>query len=225
MNGLAARSIVGFAQLIIVLGFTIFAAAGTFDYWQGWAFACAFIACAALVTAYLWKFDPKLLARRVKAGPGAERDPIQNVIQGIASVAFIAIIAVPGLDRRFGWTHVPAAVAILGDVLVVLGFAVVFYVFRENSFTAATIGVAADQRVVTTGPYAIVRHPMYAGALVMLFGTPLALGSWWGLFAFVPMTLVIVWWLLEEEQFLAKHLAGYPEYCAMVRFALVPFVW
>jgi protein-S-isoprenylcysteine O-methyltransferase Ste14 len=224
-SGLAAKSILGFAQLIAILGLAIFAVAGTLDYWQGWVFACVFIGCAALVTAYLWKYDPKLLASRVKAGPGAEREPVQNVIQGLASVAFIGIIAVPALDHRFRWSQAPVAVAVLGDVLIVLGFVVIFYVFRENPFTAATIGVTTDQDVVRTGPYAIVRHPMYTGALVMLVGTPLALGSWWGLVMVVPMTLVVAWRLLAEERFLANNLPGYPAYCGMVRSRLLPFIW
>lgn len=225
MNGLAAKCIIGFVQLIVILGAAVFGAAGTLDYWQGWVFACVFTACAALVTAYLWKHDPKLLASRVKAGPGAERDPLQNVIQGLASVAFVGVIAVPSLDHRFMWSQVPVAVAVLGDVLIVLGFVLIFCVFRENPFTAATIEVTADQEVVSTGPYALVRHPMYAGALVMLFGTPLALGSWWGLVTLVPMTLVIVWRLLAEERFLSRNLAGYPKYCAMVRSRLLPGIW
>jgi protein-S-isoprenylcysteine O-methyltransferase Ste14 len=114
---------------------------------------------------------------------------------------------------------------IAGDLFVALGFLIIVIVFRENPFSAATIDVATDQNVVSTGPYAIVRHPMYAAALVMLFGTPLALGSWWGLLVLVPMTLVIVWRLLDEEQFLAKNLPGYTQYREKVRRRLVPFLW
>ena len=116
-------------------------------------------------------------------------------------------------------------IVIVGDVLVALGFFIVFLVFRENSYTAATIEVAADQQVISTGPYALVRHPMYAGALVMLFGTPLGLGSWWGLLMFVAMTAVIVMRLLAEERFLGQKLPGYTQYCQKVRYRLIPFIW
>jgi protein-S-isoprenylcysteine O-methyltransferase Ste14 len=114
---------------------------------------------------------------------------------------------------------------VVGDVLTALGFFIVFRVFKENSFTAATIEVAPDQRVISTGPYAIVRHPMYSGALVMLVGTPLALGSWWGLLMSVLMIFAIAWRALDEEGFLLKNLPDYAEYCQRVRYRLVPFVW
>jgi protein-S-isoprenylcysteine O-methyltransferase Ste14 len=131
----------------------------------------------------------------------------------------------PSLDHRFSWSAVPLPVVVLGDVLTVLGFFIVFRVFKENTFTAATIEVASDQRVISTGPYAIVRHPMYSGTLVMLVGTPLVLGSWWGLLMFVLMIFAIAWRALDEERFLRKNLPGYAEYCQIVRYRLVPFVW
>lgn len=171
-----------------------------------------FAASAALITLDLWKRDPKLLERRVKAGPGPEKEEAQRVIQLAASVAFAGILVLPSIDHRFAWSSVPLPIVIAGDALVAIGFVVVFRVFRENTFTAATIEVAADQIVTSTGPYAVVRHPMYTGALVMLVGTPLALGSWWGLLMFIPMTLVVVWRLLDEEKFLSKNLPGYSNY-------------
>jgi protein-S-isoprenylcysteine O-methyltransferase Ste14 len=131
----------------------------------------------------------------------------------------------PSLDHRFSWSAVPLLAVVVGDALTALGFFIVFRVFKENSFTAATIEVAPDQRVISTGPYAIVRHPMYSGALVMLVGTPLALGSWWGLLMSVLMIFAIAWRALDEERFLRKNLSGYAEYCQIVRYRLVPFVW
>jgi protein-S-isoprenylcysteine O-methyltransferase Ste14 len=114
---------------------------------------------------------------------------------------------------------------IAGDILTTLGFLVVFLVFKENTFTAATIEVAPNQKVVSTGPYAIVRHPMYSGALVMLFGTPLALGSWWGLLMLFPMTFTVAFRVVNEESFLSKNLSGYEQYCQTVRYRLAPFIW
>jgi protein-S-isoprenylcysteine O-methyltransferase Ste14 len=110
-------------------------------------------------------------------------------------------------------------------MLVAAGFFVVYRVFRENTFTAGTIEIAEQQTVVSTGPYAVVRHPMYAGALILLLGTPLALGSWWDLLSLFPMTAVLVARLLDEEEYLARGLRGYREYCQKVRFRLLPFVW
>jgi len=167
------------------------------------------------------------LCRIIRADyrPGAEKDRTQKLIQLFASFAFIGAMILPSLDHRFSWSAVPPPVVVVGDVLVALGFLIVFLVFKENTFTAATIEVAPDQRVISTGPYAIVRHPMYSGALLMLLGTPLALGSWWGLLMFIPMLFVIAWRAIDEERFLLTNLRGYEEYCQLVRYRLVPFVW
>jgi len=207
------------------MAIALFGAAGTLNYLQGWVYLLVFVGSAAMITVYLWRNDPGLLERRVDAGPTAEKQPLQQLIQAVAALTFIGFLVVPPLDHRFAWSPVPLAVEIAGDVLVALGFFAVYLVFKENSFTAATIEVATGQQVIATGPYAIVRHPMYAGALVMLCGTPLALGSGWGLLLMVPMTLVIILRLLDEERFLAKHLTGYMEYCQRVRYRLVPYIW
>jgi protein-S-isoprenylcysteine O-methyltransferase Ste14 len=225
MNNLARKTILGFAQLITGLGILLLASAWTLDFWQAWVYLFVFAASAALITAYLWKKDQKLLERRVNAGPGAEKEKNQKRIQLFASLVFIGIIILPSLDHRFSWSEVPLSVVIVGDVLVALGFLIIFIVFKENTFSAATIEVAPDQKVISSGPYAIVRHPMYSGALVMLLGTPLALGSWWGLLMFIPMTFIIAWRLLDEEKFLSKSLSGYKEYCQKVQYHLVPFIW
>jgi protein-S-isoprenylcysteine O-methyltransferase Ste14 len=161
----------------------------------------------------------------VNAGSGAEKEKSQKLIQRYASLAFIGMLVLPSVDHRFSWSVVPLPVVIAGDILVALGFLVVFLVFKENTFTAATIEVAPNQKVVSTGPYAIVRHPMYSGALVMLFGTPLALGSWWGLLMLFPMTFSIAFRVVNEESFLSKNLSGYKHYCQMVRYRLAPFIW
>src|SRR5260370_29635671 len=113
----------------------------------------------------------------------------------------------------------------LAAFLVAMESAAVFFVSKENASPAAPIEVTADQKVISTGPYAIVRHPMYAGALALLFGTALALASWWGLIPFLVMTLTIAWRLLGEETFLSKNLPGYTDYCQRVRYRLIPYVW
>jgi protein-S-isoprenylcysteine O-methyltransferase Ste14 len=225
MTTLARRTVLGFAQLIVAMAIALFGPAGTLDYWQAWAYLVVFVGSAAIITVYLWRNDPGLLERRVEAGPRAEKQSLQKLIQALAAITFIGFLVVPALDHRFAWSRLPVALEIAGDVLVAVGFVVVYRVFRENSFTAATIEVSTGQKVISTGPYAIVRHPMYAGALGMLLGTPLALGSWWGLLLMLPMTLVIVLRRLAEEKFLATHLPGYAEYGRRVRYRLVPSIW
>jgi len=169
--------------------------------------------------------DPALLERRLSAGPTAEKERVQKVVMSLAMVGFIALIAVPALDHRFNWSTVPVNLALIGDLMVVLGFYLVFLVYKENSFSSATIEVAADQKVISTGPYAVVRHPMYAGSLPMLIGIPLALGSYWGLLALAAMLPALIWRLLDEEQFLARNLPGYKEYCAKVRSRMIPGIF
>jgi protein-S-isoprenylcysteine O-methyltransferase Ste14 len=225
MNQLNIKAFTGMLQLAIVLGPTIFLPAWTLDYWQAWILVAIFFACTLAVTLYLMKNDPKLLERRVKAGVGSEQERSQNIIQAFAAVVFIAIFVVSALDHRFGWSIVPLSLIALGDILIALGFYLVFLVFKENTFASGTIEVGTEQKVIATGPYALVRHPMYVGALVMLVGVPLALGSLWGLIAIVPMVMVLVARLLDEEKFLAKNLAGYEEYQGKVRYHLLPLIW
>jgi protein-S-isoprenylcysteine O-methyltransferase Ste14 len=224
-SALVIRAFLGLAFLTVVMGAVLFGGAGTLSWLDGWTFLATFFGASLAVTLYLIARDPALLERRVRAGPLAENSRTQKVLQSIASLAFLSTLAVPALDRRFSWSSLPRVMTLVGEVLIVVGFAVVFFVFRANTFTAATIEVAAKQKVIATGPYGVVRHPMYAGALVLLVGVPLALGSVWGLLTLVPMATAIVWRLLDEERFLARDLEGYAEYQTKVRHRLLPLVW
>lgn len=149
---------------------------------------------------------------------------IVRALLGLASLFFVGLFIVPGLDFRFHWSSVAPALSLIADVVVALGFYIVFLVFKENSYTSYTIEVANEQTVVTSGPYSLVRHPMYAGTFLLLF-TPLALGSWVALPFVLPLMLVIVIRLREEEKFLQANLHGYEQYRQTVRYCLVPFVW
>lgn len=155
----------------------------------------------------------------------AEKEPAQKLIMLWAAAGFIALLVVPALDHRFRWSSAPVAVVVAGDALTALCFAIVFLAFRANTFSSSTIEVADDQRVISTGPYAIVRHPMYAGGLLLFIGTPLALGSYWGMLAFVAALPALLWRLLNEEAFLAEKLPGYVAYCASVRWRLIPGIF
>ena len=225
MKGLKYKTFGGLLFLFIEMATSLFLPAWTLDYREAWVFLAVFFFPVLAITLYLAKRDPKLLERRVKAGPIAEKERSQKVIQLLATIAFIMIFIVSALDHRFSWSVVPMFVVAAGDIFVAIGLLVVFLVFKENSFASATIEVGSEQTLVSTGPYAFVRHPMYFGAFVMLTGTPLALGSWWGLLSVIPIVGVIIWRLLDEEVFLEKNLPGYTTYRNRVKYRLLPFIW
>ena len=225
MNPLHRKAFVGLAILFLVMAALLFVSAGTLHYWQAWTYLAVYFGASIAITLYLVKKDPELLARRMSGGPFAEKEPAQRIIMSITSLGFIALAIVPALDRRFGWSDVPVYAVALGDAVMLLGWLGIYFVFRENSFAAATIQSSADQRVISTGPYAWVRHPMYAAALVMLLGISPALGSWWGIPIVIAILPALIWRLKDEERFLVRNLPGYPEYQGRVRHRLLPFVW
>lgn len=219
------RTFAGLAQFLVALGAMLFLPAWSLRYWEGWVFWFEFSVLVTLITIYFLYKDPALIERRLKAGPLAEKEKRQKVIQWFANFFFLALIMFPGFDHHFGWSHLSLRLVVLGDTLVALGLTVIFFVFRENSYTSGLIEVGKEQTVISTGPYRLVRHPMYAGAILLILGIPLALGSWWGLLLCVPMVAVIVWPLLDEEKYLSKNLAGYIDYCAVTRHRLVPGIY
>lgn len=225
MTGLNIRAIGWLLVLLVVMGAVLFVSAWTFNYWQAWVFLSVFGLSSLAVTVYLMKNDPKLLERRMHGGPTAEKELSQKIIMSAASIGFAAILIVPALDHRWHWSAVPPYAVIAGNILIVLGWTIILFVFRENTFTSATIEVVADQRVVSTGPYVVVRHPMYSGSLLYFLGIPIALGSWWGLLVGILMMPVFVLRLFDEEKLLARNLPGYSEYMDRVKYRLVPFVW
>jgi protein-S-isoprenylcysteine O-methyltransferase Ste14 len=211
--------------LLAAIAALTFAAAGTVRFWQGWLFLLVFSAGEVWLAADIARTSPALLERRLKAGPGAETRPTQRIVMGFAVVLSVLFVVVPGLDRRFAWSDVPPYAVIAGDALVVLGFWISFVVFRANSYGSAVIEVGAEQKVISTGPYRYVRHPMYVGALIMLFGVPFALGSYWDLLVWAGVLVVIVVRLLDEERLLMGNLAGYRAYSDEVRYRLIPGVF
>ena len=211
--------------LTVVMGALIFASAGTLDYWQAWLFLACYFAASVVVSLWLMRNDPALLERRMRGGPLAEGERTQKIIMTITSIGFVALLVVPGLDRRFGWSHMPDMIAVVGDVLLLAGWWGILQVFRANTYAAATIQVAAGQTVISTGPYGVVRHPMYAAALLMLLGIPVALGSWWGVLVFAAIIPALAWRLLDEERVLVRGLDGYAAYKRKVRWRMIPHIW
>jgi protein-S-isoprenylcysteine O-methyltransferase Ste14 len=225
MNGLNAKAWLALVILAVVMGLVIFIAAGTVRYWQAWLFLCVYFTASSLSVAYGARSDPKLLQSRMRAGPLAETELAQKIIMSTVSVAFIGGLVIPSLDARFGWSRVPFYLVAIGNVLVALFFYVAYLTLRENRFASSTVEVGNDQRVISSGIYAFIRHPMYLGVLALFIGMPLALGSYWGLLAFALVLPALVWRILDEERFLVKNLQGYTEYCAKVRWRLIPGVF
>jgi protein-S-isoprenylcysteine O-methyltransferase Ste14 len=225
MTSLNMKGFGGLVALLVVMAALVFVPAGTLDYWQAWTFLAVYFVASLVISLYLMKKDPALMERRMRGGPFAEKEPAQKIIMVLTSAGFIGLLVVPALDHRFAWSHMSPYAAVAGDVLLGLGWLAILFVFKENTFSSATIELAPDQRVISTGPYAIVRHPMYAGALVMLLGIPIALGSWWGVLVIVAMLPALIWRLIDEERFLARNLPGYVEYQDKVRYRLIPLVW
>jgi protein-S-isoprenylcysteine O-methyltransferase Ste14 len=225
MSGLARRALASVLRFVIFLAALLLLAAWTFVYWQLWLFLAVLSAGLFAITLYLIRHDPALLERRMQAGPRAEKEKSQKIILGLAGALFFVFNLFPGIDHRFGWSNVPAMIVLLGDATVAIAMLICFFVFRENSFASATVEIHPEQKVISTGLYGVVRHPMYMGALLFVLGLPLALGSWWGLLFVPAIAALLAWRLIEEERLLVQSLAGYSDYRSRVRYRLVPLVW
>ena len=211
-----------FPLMLAVMGAPIFLAAWSFAFWQAWLFLVVFSIATTTHALILLKYAPDVLVRRMKAGPTAETRPVQRIIMSCITASFVLFLVVCGLDHRFGWSNVPLPVVLFGDLLIAISFYVFTKVCLENHFASATIELHEGQNVVSTGMYGVVRHPMYAGALLLLLGIPLALGSVYsGLLIFLA-TGILIWRISDEEKFLLSHLNGYTEYCNKVRYRLIP---
>jgi protein-S-isoprenylcysteine O-methyltransferase Ste14 len=203
----------------------LFIPAGTLDYWQGWAYLATFIICSLAYTVYLAKHDPALLKRRTEAGISHEKEPAQKVIIFFFYLSFFVLVILPPLDFRFGWSKVPWYISVFGDALTALSFYIFYLVSKVNTYAAANVRVEEGQKVISTGIYGLVRHPMYSGALFLIVGTPLALGSWWALLLVPLFMLVLYFRIANEEKVLLRDLQGYADYCARVRWRLIPGIF
>ncbi len=225
MKKLIIPSIRTFLLGVLGLGLILFLPAWTLDYWQAWVFIVVFAVSTNAIGIYLALKDPELLERRKQVGPAAEQRTAQKIIISLSFLSLIGMMVFSAFDYRFGWSRVPAYVSLAGDVLVALGLFIDLLVFRENSYGGSNIQTFEGQRVISTGLYGLVRHPMYMGVLVMVIGIPLALGSWWGLVILALTTPVLILRILDEERLLRQDLPGYSEYTQKVRYRLVPYLW
>lgn len=210
---------------VLFFGVLLFLPAGTLNYWQAWVFVAIFLAATLGPSLYLAVKNPATLARRMHGGPTAETRPLQKVIITATFASVVVLTVVSALDHRFGWSHVPTAMVVLGNVLVVLGLVLAQAVILQNNYAGASIHVEDEQPLVSTGLYGVVRHPMYSGALIMMSGMPLALDSYWGLLVAALAVPILVLRILDEESLLRTELSGYGDYTRTVRYRIVPGIW
>jgi protein-S-isoprenylcysteine O-methyltransferase Ste14 len=225
VNDLSRKTLAGIARMQGALALMLFVPAWTLAYWQAWLYWVLSTAAAFATALYFLKHDPALMRRRVEVGARVEMLRSQKIIQGIGGVLFGAMFIVAGVEHHVHANRVPAPFVLVADAIVLAGLALTFAVFKANTFTAATVTVEPGQRVVTAGPYAIVRHPMYTASVVWFVATPLALGSPWALVPAVLMSITVALRLVGEERYLRASLRGYDAYCESVRWRLIPGVW
>jgi len=222
---IGVRATVQSVIALLAFGVLLFVPAGTLHYWQAWVFLAVFTIASLYSAVYLFRKNPAVVERRMRAGPKAETRPVQKVVTSAISIVFIALLVFSALDHRFGWSPVPPAISLIGDALVAIGLGIAIFTVNQNSYAAANIAVEETQTVTSTGLYGIVRHPMYMGGLIMFAGIPLALDSCWGLAVLVPAVIAVVVRIADEEKLLNQELAGYREYASKVHHRLVPYVW
>ncbi len=222
MAGLKTRIIARLLALPAVVYLLLFLPAGTFDFWQVYVYFGVILTLALGAMAYFLKHDPELLERRLRT---REKQGAQQAVVFSLLIVVVLGIVMPGLDRRFGWSEVPTVVVLLADAVVAASYLFTALVMKTNSYASRIVEVEEDQRLVRTGPYAVVRHPMYASAAVMFFATPIALGSWWGLLPMAVVPMILVPRILNEEKVLRGGLEGYNDYCDEVRWRILPLVW
>ena len=199
-----------------------FLPAGTFAFWEAWVVLAILFIPMALSFPYWLKNDPEVVERRSKT---SEKESEQKLIVKILSLCFILTFLIPGFDKRFEWSIVPVVFVIVGDILVMLGYGICFLVIRENRFASRTIEVEQEQSVISSGLYAIVRHPMYLGVLLMCLSLPLALGSYWAMIPALLIIPVLVARIRNEESVLVRELKGYREYLQKTKYRLIPGIW
>jgi protein-S-isoprenylcysteine O-methyltransferase Ste14 len=211
-----------FLAAIVFVGCTLFLPAGTLSYWQAWLYMGLLFIPVAIVGVVLVIKDPELLERRMRT---REREAPQRRVIASSGLLLLAVVLIPGFDRRYAWSNVPLPLVFLGDILILLGYLLFVLTIRANRFASRVVEVQANQVVISSGPYALVRHPMYLAVSLIFTLTPLALGSFWALIPALLLPVVLAARIGNEEQLLRRDLPGYEEYCHKVKYRLVPFIW
>lgn len=219
---LIKKVIIRFILLFVFVALIILIPAGTINYWQVYVYLGMLIIPMVLIVLYFLYKDPAFLERRLK---NREKEKQQKFVQLFFTIFFVAGFIIPGLDKRFNWSNVPVWIIIVTDIVILLGYILIFFVFKQNSYAARVVEVEKNQKVISSGLYSIVRHPMYVGVLIMYIPTPLALGSYWGLIPMFVIPIALVIRIINEEKVLRQELPGYDEYCQKTKYRLIPFIW
>lgn len=213
-----SRFIIG----LVIIPSVLFLTAGTFNYWQVWLYLAVLFIPALFILAYFAKTDPAFLNRRMQF---KEPEKAQKKIVRLSWIPILLEFILPGLDVRFGWSNLPPLFVIMGAVLVFTGYVIIILSFRENHYAARVVKVEEGQKVISTGPYALVRHPMYLGSMVLYLFSPLALGSYWALIPALFSIPVFIFRIRNEEEVLQRDLPGYDGYINKVHYHLIPGIW
>ena len=213
-----SRLIIGIPALILIL----FLPAGTFAYWEAWVYLAILLIPISIVMFYFLKKAPELLARRMKL---REKEVEQKLIIKLSFIPFLLAFILPGIDKRLGWSNVPVIIVVVAEILVFIGYILFFLVLKENQFASRVIEVEKGQKVIQSGPYRLVRHPMYMGAVSMYVASPLALGSYWAIIPAIFIIPIFIARIINEESVLTKELEGYSEYKLKTKYRLIPGVW
>ncbi|MCJ7681738.1 MAG: isoprenylcysteine carboxylmethyltransferase family protein [Candidatus Aminicenantes bacterium] len=222
MKNIRTQVLLRFGSAPLVFGLIFFLPAGSFRFWEAWVYMGLILIPMFFIVLYFLKKDPTLLERRMRT---REKEKEQYFLHAFFGLFVVAGFLLPGFDFRWHWSQVPIWLIVAAEILVFLGYMIFFLVMRENSYLSRTVEVDKGQPVITTGPYRVVRHPMYTAVLLMFFFTPIALGSWWALIPMIPLPVILVLRILTEEKVLIKELSGYAEYRKTVRFRLIPYIW
>jgi protein-S-isoprenylcysteine O-methyltransferase Ste14 len=222
MKSLILKIIIRFPLMLIFLGLMTLLPAGTFNYWQFYTYMAIIVIPMMFVLSYFLKNDPSFLERRTRI---REKEKQQKIIQSVFSLLFFSVFIICGFDRRYGWSDVPLHIVVLADIAVLTGYIIIFFVFKQNSYASRIVEVDKNQTVISTGLYGIIRHPMYAGVIIMYLPTPISLGSYWGLIPVATIPLALVLRIINEEKVLNQDLPGYKEYCQKTKYRLIPFLW
>lgn len=222
MKSLIRKIIIRFSLLPVLIGLLILIPSGTFSYWQAYLYLAVILIPMMFVILFFIKNDPHFLERRIRT---IEKEKQQKIIQLTFSFFFFSGYIISGFDRRFGWSDIPTNIVVCADIAVLMGYILVFFVFKQNSYASRIVEVEKNQKVITDGLYSYVRHPMYLGIIIMYIPTPIALGSYWGMIPMATVPVALVFRILNEEKVLCNELDGYKEYCQKTRYRLIPFIW
>ena len=222
MRTLKKNIAIRFSLIPLSIALFILLPAWTWKYWQAYLYIAILVIPMIIVISYFLKKDPMFLVRRTRT---KEKEKQQKLIVLLSSIIFISSFVIPGLDKRFNWSHIPTVLVLVADAIILLGYLMIFFVFKQNSYASRIVEVDENQEVISTGLYGFIRHPMYLGVLIMFLPMPIALGSYWGLIPIAILPIILIQRILTEEETLTAKLEGYKEYCQKNKYRLLPFVW